>query len=111
MEALIAVINKAYALRWRYRALPYYPRMRWLTSGSSERPRWGFFRYSIHLRDDFRSWFYWRAGVSLGLFSVYADAGWKLQGFLEGARPGADDKVSTGNFLGIGLRTDDFGDA
>lgn len=43
--------------------------------------------------------------------TLHLHAGWKLGGFLEGARPGASDAVSTGNFIGIGLRTDDFGDA
>lgn len=102
--------NKAYTLRWKFRCLPDYPSMRWAVRGSSVRSRWGYDHYRIDVTAGNGRWWYRRWSFGLGLFSIWLDAGWKLQGFLEGARPGPDDKVSTGNFLGVGLRTDDFGD-
>ena len=101
--------NKAYTLRWKFRALPDYPTMVTRVRGG-ERPRWGYGYRRIDIWAANGHWFYARHEVGLGRFSVWLDAGWKLQGFLEGARPGANDRVSTGNFLGVGLRTDDFGD-
>lgn len=102
--------NKAYTLRWRYRALPDYRFMRWATVGTSVRPRRGRGYYEIEIVSANGRWWYRRWSFGLGLFSVYLHAGWKLQGFLEGARPGTDAAVSTGNFIGIAARIDDFGD-
>lgn len=100
--------NKAYTLRWRYRALPDYASMILHDSGPRTRPFWGVGVYRIVVLDKNNRWWYWRMSLGFGLFSIYINAGWKLAGFLEGARPTETSAVSTGNFIGVGLRTDDW---
>ena len=100
--------NRAYRLRNRYRATPDYRDIGIVVGGSIAHPRLGVGRLSIDIHSRERTWWYRRWSLGLRWFVVYAHAGWKLIGYVEGARPAADDTVSTGMFIGVAIRSDDL---
>lgn len=102
--------NRAYRLRNRYRATPDYRDISIVVGGSIAHPRLGVGRLSIDIHSRGRTWWYRRWSLGLGRAVVYVHAGWKLVGFVEGARPAPDALVSTGMFIGVAIRTDSLGD-
>jgi len=102
--------NRAYRLRNRYRATPDYRDIAITVGGSIAHPRRGFGRLAIDIESRGRTWWYRRWSLGLRGFVLYAHAGWKLMGYVEGARPAPDAAVSTGMFIGVAVRTDDLGD-
>jgi hypothetical protein len=102
--------NRAYTLRNRYRATPDYRDIGIVVSGSIAHPRLGLGRLSIDIHSRGRTWWYRRWSLGLRWFVVYVHAGWKLVGYVEGARPEPDALVSTGMFIGVAIRTDSLGD-
>lgn len=98
--------NRAYRLRNQFRATPDYRDIAITVGGQIAHPRLGFGRLSIDIRSRGRTWWYRRWSLGLRWFVLYVHAGWKLMGYVEGARPAADAKVSTGMFIGVALRSD-----
>lgn len=102
--------NRAYRLRNRYRAAPDYRDIAITVGGQIAHPRLGLGRLSIDIHSRGQTWWYRRWSLGLRWFVLYAHAGWKLIGFVEGARPAPDSQVSTGMFIGVAIRTDGLGD-
>lgn len=102
--------NRAYRLRNRFRATPDYDDFAVTVDGRLEHPRLGVGRLSIDIHSRGQTWWYRRWSLGLRWFVLYAHAGWKLIGFVEGARPAPDSLVSTGMFIGVAIRSDSLGD-
>lgn len=100
--------NRAYRLRNKFRATPDYNDFALTVTGQLEHPRLGGGWLAIDIHSRGQTWWYRRASLGLGLFVLYVHAGWKLIGYVEGARPAADDTVSTGMFIGVAIRSDDL---
>ena len=98
--------NRAYRLRNRYRATPDYDDFAITVGGQIAHPRLGFGRLSIDIHSRGQVWWYRRRSLGLRWFVLYVHAGWKLIGYVEGARPEPDSLVSTGMFIGVAIRTD-----
>jgi hypothetical protein len=101
--------NRAYRLRNTFRATPDYGDIAITVGGQIAHPRLGLGRLSIDIHSRGRTWWYRRWSLGLRWFVLYVHAGWKLIGFVEGARPAPDSLVSTGMFIGFAIRTDRFG--
>lgn len=102
--------NRAYRLRNRFRATPDPHDLAIRVTGQIAHPRVGFGRLAIDIDSKGRTWWYRRRSLGLGRAVIYVHAGWKLMGFVEGARPEPDSLVSTGMFIGVAIRSDSLGD-
>lgn len=98
--------NRAYRLRNRYRATPDYRDISIVVGGQIAHPRLGLGRLSIDIHSRGQTWWYRRWSLGLRWVVLYVHAGWKLIGYVEGARPESDALVSTGMFIGVAIRTD-----